>query len=455
MINKDYLNSLRKKIGIYQIRNLVDGKIYIGSSCNVASRWIEHQHDLKKNEHRNHRLQNAFNKYGEDSFVFEVLELIDKDKKDIQFEREQYWINAKDACNKKKGYNIQSEVLVVPKLVKKVVCLETKEIFSSLKEAGERKNIDPGSISCCCNKRKLKQTGGFHWRFYDEYITMTEEEIQEVIFDVKSYPFICLDDGKVYKSWRELPYKKGSVTRCCNFLAKKEYATCDGKQYMFLKDYEKLTHKEIQEIRNLKPKMSNSGEVVCLETRKTYQNAHKASIKTGISDTGILKCCYKKCHSINKTHWVFKNEYETMLPEQIEDILKKDSYEKCYKPVVCLETKQVFKSITDASVNTNIRINKISQICQNNGVSKSLKGLHFMFLNEYRKSSKEDIQRALNTECKRTRKVCCIETGTIFNSVTEAAESVGGQTTNISKCCKNPNKICKGYHWEYFQSSTT
>jgi hypothetical protein len=44
-------------------------------------------------------LQNAWNKYGEDNFYFSVLELVpDKDK---LIEREQYWIDKLNACDRK------------------------------------------------------------------------------------------------------------------------------------------------------------------------------------------------------------------------------------------------------------------------------------------------------------------------------------------------------------------
>lgn len=451
MIDKDYLNSLRNKMGIYQIRNLVNGKVYVGSSYNVASRWVEHQHDLRKNEHRNQRLQNSFNKYGEDNFVYEVLEIIESNDKEEQFKREQYWINAKDSCNKKKGYNIQSEVLLIPHLEKAVVCLETQEIFNSIKEAANAKGIDAGSVSCCCHKRKIKVAGGLHWRFYEEYLKMTESEIQEVLFDVKSYPFICLDNGKIYRSWRELPYRKGLVTRCCSYLAKKKYATCDGKQYMFLKDYEKLTKKELEEIRNLKPNTFNSGEVICLETSITYEHARKAMLETGIPDTGILNCCYKKSISILGTHWMFKKEYVQLSSEQVQDIIQKDSYDGNYKPVVCLETKEYFKSGVEASSITGVSVSTIGSMCRNGGVNTVTKGHHFMFLAEYEKLSEQEIKNILNAKPKHVRRVRCVETGETFGSVTEAAKSVGDQTSNISKCCKYPKKICRGYHWEYVE----
>ena len=100
-----------KKTGIYQIRNTVNGMIYIGSSINIAARWREHKYDLNMNKHRNQHLQSAYNKYGKDAFVYEVLEVLDEGSKEKQFEREQYWIDLKEACNKKKDITFRMRFL--------------------------------------------------------------------------------------------------------------------------------------------------------------------------------------------------------------------------------------------------------------------------------------------------------------------------------------------------------
>lgn len=64
-----------KKCGIYQITNLVNGYFYIGSSLDIASRFGNHRHTLRKNNHNNPKLQNAWNKYGEQNFSFDIIEL--------------------------------------------------------------------------------------------------------------------------------------------------------------------------------------------------------------------------------------------------------------------------------------------------------------------------------------------------------------------------------------------
>lgn len=63
--------------GIYTITNLVNNKIYIGSAINLSNRKSTHFYKLRNNTHGNPHLQNAFNKYKEENFVFEVLELVD------------------------------------------------------------------------------------------------------------------------------------------------------------------------------------------------------------------------------------------------------------------------------------------------------------------------------------------------------------------------------------------
>jgi hypothetical protein len=426
--------------------------VYIGSSMDISTRWREHKYDLRMNNHRNQHLQNAYNKYGKDAFVYEVLELIDEENKDQQFEREQYWIDLKEACNKKKGYNIQSEVLIVPKISKKVVCLETKEIFESLEEAGRAKGISSGSISCCCNKRKLKQTGGYHWMFYDEYINMTEEEIEKVLYN-KWKRIVCLETGEIFKSYHETGINKCTVQNCCTQTACGNIRNCFGKHYLYKEDYDKLSEKQIKDIIDYKPEgYKGSGKVVCLETGKVYRNANQAAADMGFTGAGnILKCCYKKATISHNLHWLFEDEYKKLSSKQIKDYLSKKSIDSYVKPIICLETRKVYRTQIDAAKDTNISKDMINVMCNCGGYNRSKNSLHFVFFDDYKNMSDSDITRILSAVSKQIKKVRCIETGVVFSSVTEAAKSVGDQTTNISKCCKYPNRICKGYHWEYIE----
>jgi len=76
--------------GIYKIENLKNGHIYIGSATNLNGRKNTHFFSLRRNKHKNKHLQSAFNLYGEDNFVFVVLEYCEI--KDL-INREQFYID--------------------------------------------------------------------------------------------------------------------------------------------------------------------------------------------------------------------------------------------------------------------------------------------------------------------------------------------------------------------------
>lgn len=92
------------QMAIYQIRNKINGKVYIGSAVNIKYRWRSHRSLLRKGIHHSTHLQRAFNLYGEDNFAFEVLEAVNN--RSALLDREQFWIDKLGSCNDKNGYNI-------------------------------------------------------------------------------------------------------------------------------------------------------------------------------------------------------------------------------------------------------------------------------------------------------------------------------------------------------------
>jgi len=59
--------------GVYRIRNLADGKLYLGTTTRLKARRYRHFYDLQRGAHRNRHLQSAYNKDGAAMFAFEVL----------------------------------------------------------------------------------------------------------------------------------------------------------------------------------------------------------------------------------------------------------------------------------------------------------------------------------------------------------------------------------------------
>lgn len=76
----NFINQAQYKadIGIYAITNVVNGNLYIGQTGECFQRrYWHHRWKLRNKQHDNGHLQAAFNKYGEDAFIFEVLEVVD------------------------------------------------------------------------------------------------------------------------------------------------------------------------------------------------------------------------------------------------------------------------------------------------------------------------------------------------------------------------------------------
>jgi len=95
---------LQSNPGIYKITSIASGKIYIGCASNVRTRINGHLYDLRQNKHHNSYLQKAWIKYGEENFVFEIVEKCDIN--DLHA-KENYWVNELNCLDRTIGYNLK------------------------------------------------------------------------------------------------------------------------------------------------------------------------------------------------------------------------------------------------------------------------------------------------------------------------------------------------------------
>jgi len=89
--------------GIYKIMCTSTGKIYVGQSVNMKSRFSVHLADLKRGKHGNPYMKRAYEKHGKEAFSFSVIEYCESE---FLHEREFFWINYYDSGNPEKGFNI-------------------------------------------------------------------------------------------------------------------------------------------------------------------------------------------------------------------------------------------------------------------------------------------------------------------------------------------------------------
>lgn len=66
-----------KTAGVFQIKNTVSGKLYLGSSLNLDGTLNRHRFMLANGSHFNRALQEDWKQAGPDAFVLEILETVD------------------------------------------------------------------------------------------------------------------------------------------------------------------------------------------------------------------------------------------------------------------------------------------------------------------------------------------------------------------------------------------
>ena len=152
-------------IGIYKITNKINGKVYIGQSIDIDTRW--RQHCNAKDDFSIHR---AIQKYGPENFNFEVLlecpaEMLNNWERDMIALYDCMYPYGYNLTEGGEGYQCSEETRLKMSEAKKghIVSEETRhKISESMKE----KKHQPLSIE---HKRKISEAHkglkkGKHWK---------------------------------------------------------------------------------------------------------------------------------------------------------------------------------------------------------------------------------------------------------------------------------------------------
>ena len=107
---KEEFKQVKTFMGVYQIINTTNGKIYVDSCPNLKNKWLTLRMQLEMGRFANSELQMDWNAHGADAFAYEVLEQRETDEVlDVRWEVKQMvkpWL-AKLQPYGDRGYNKQ------------------------------------------------------------------------------------------------------------------------------------------------------------------------------------------------------------------------------------------------------------------------------------------------------------------------------------------------------------
>lgn len=247
--------------GIYKIENLVNHRMYIGQSHKIKQRWSDHKKVLRKGINKNHLLQEDWNKYGEENFAFEIIELCSDSELD---EKERYYIKKYKAFESDGGYNLTIGGIsnfdfadsTKAKLAingtgsnnpnsRSVICLETLKTYESTSLAGKEYGIDGANIYRCCSLQRYT-TSGLHWMYMDDYENASKDYIKELLSKTdpgRESAVIYINTMQVFSSINEASKATGvnanSIGQCCGRHRPRAGRTENGEPriFMYYKEY--------------------------------------------------------------------------------------------------------------------------------------------------------------------------------------------------------------------------
>ena len=327
---------------IYVTTNNINGKRYIGQkNYDIKGKWKEYLGS-------GIRLKRAIDKYGKSNFTKEIIE--ECESKEQLDKREKYWISFYNATNSDDFYNIaaggeggnvisgyteEQRKNLSKKLSnirkgkvnlgssngssRKVICLNTMEIFDCIVEASKKTGINMNHIQQCCAEKSTLKTAGYIngergvWRYYDENQTYSYSPFKrkcEYINEV-----YCINRKEIFKNATEAGRLCGidasSILSCCHnklLSAGKDPLTREPLVWCFKKDMpfaeEKFQHTQnrYHELRNpadrsKKIKCLNTGTIFdSLKDAMAWCNGNPGNIQRTLKDDGFY---YYKKHPVN------------------------------------------------------------------------------------------------------------------------------------------------------------
>ena len=277
---------MEKEYIVYKHTNKINGKVYIGQTCqDPEKRWRLNGVGYKDSP----KFWNAIQKYGWDNFEHEIIE--EKLNSKQADEREVYWIAYYDTYNNdEKGYNMTPGG---SNYMRKLWQNEEyrnrmKKSFSiARKKSWSNKEFAENALSILLD--------GLHRAWNDP--DWREKRIQNLLNEKNpnSKAVINLETGLKFSTIKEASKWAGlssvsGIGQCCKGTRKSAGKHPITKEPLHWKSIDDLTSNEII---FKKAQHINKKEVICLNNNKIFESMSAAARWCGLKDNGksIKACC--------------------------------------------------------------------------------------------------------------------------------------------------------------------
>ena len=175
---------------------------------------------------------------------------------------------------------------------------------------------------------------------------------------------------------------------------------------------------------------------------KDYRDAQIEERKSRFKDESY------KNNWINSLHIAFnQDDYKEKQSKNTKGRWKSGEFDEVHcKKIICLETGESYKSITDASNITGICRSDIGKCCL--GQMKTANGYHWQYYNDKLDSEENRIILINKIGKGKGKKIICVETGVIYDSIRDASDDINIDYSSIGKAVKGTQETAGGYHWK-------
>ena len=239
---------------------------------------------------------------------------------------------------------------------KKVVCIDTGDVFDSLSECGRQLDIKTQHLSKSCKNHT--KTHGKYFCYLDEY-NESWKKYEKAREGPNKHAIYCIELDKQWDSYtscgRELGFSPTLLTRLIQSQNPLEiYHTIDGKHFC------KPNEIPIFNIVDKPITRSDSRAICCIETQETYKSITEA--ERICKCRNILKCCKNWKYTSGGYHWCFLDDLAQYKPVEQIDRANRNGLAK---RVIKIEDGTIFSSATAAAKTVNRNVSSLVESIKN------------------------------------------------------------------------------------------